>query len=424
MNCVAGTTPLLNWGMDGIRDASHRPSYDQPLAGIRVLDLSQGIAGPYCGMLLAQYGAEVIKVEPAEGDWGRGLGKRIADQTPITLSANRGKRSIALDLKSPEGRDLLARLVARADVFLENFRPGVAARLGVGYDAVKAQNPRLVYVSISAFGQQGPRSRQPGSDTVAQAYSGMMSVNRDTAGTPKATGFYTADFVTALYAFQAVSMALAALPHEAEGRFLDISLIHASAAFLIQKGIEGALEGATPGKLNAPAGSYRTKDGWIAITLTRESHFESLARVLGREDLVSDARFASFALRGANTEALVPEVQRALLERSTAAWLEALTAADVLCSPIHTVIDFAADAQVHAAGLVAAAALPGAPAGTPPIPWIRIPGVVEPPEGDARKYWPGIGSDARAILAEALGMEPREIDALIASGAVAPPERP
>lgn len=398
------------------------PDYDRPLAGVRVLDLSQGIAGPYCGMLLAQYGAEVIKVEPTEGDWGRGLGKRVLDQTPISLSANRGKHSIALDLKTPEGRALLARLVARADVFLENFRPGVAARLGVGYAAVKVQNPRIVYVSISAFGQQGPRSRQPGSDTVAQAYSGMMMVNRDAAGTPKATGFYTADFVTALYAFQAVAMALAARPHEREGRFLDISLIHASAAFLVQKGIEGALEGAAPGKLNAPAGSYRTKDGWIAVTLTRESHFESLVRVLGREDLLKDARFGNFVARGANSEALVPEVQRALLERRTADWLDALGAADVLCSPIHTVIDFAADPHVGAIGLVAAAALPGAPAGTPPIPWIPIPGVVEPPEGDARRRWPGVGSDAREILAGALGLEAAEIDTLIAAGAVRSPE--
>ncbi|HEY5637849.1 MAG TPA: CoA transferase [Burkholderiales bacterium] len=399
------------------------PGYDRPLAGVRVLDLSQGIAGPYCGMLLAQYGAEVIKVEPAEGDWGRGLGRRVLDQTPISLSANRGKHSIALDLKTPEGRALLARLVARADVFLENFRPGVATRLGVGYEAMKAQNPRLIYLSISAFGQQGPRSRQPGSDTVAQAYSGMMMVNRDAAGTPKATGFYTADFVTALYGFQAVAMALAARAHEQAGRYLDISLIHASAAFLVQKGIEGALEGAAPGKLNAPAGSYRTKDGWIAITLTRESHFASLVQVLGREDLLADARFANFVARGANSEALVPEIQRALLDRRTAEWLEALGKADVLCSPIHTVIDFAADAHVGAIGLVAPAALPGAPAGTPAIPWIRIPGAVEPAENDERRRWPGIGADAREILAGALGMAVGEIDALIAAGAVRAPDR-
>jgi len=390
------------------------PSYDRPLAGAKVLDLSQGIAGPYCGMLLAQYGAEVIKVEPAEGDWGRTLGARFGDHTAIALSGNRGKRSIALDLKSAGGRGLLARLAARADVFIENFRPGVSERLGVGYGAVQAANPNVIYVSISAFGQNGPRRSQPGSDMVAQAFSGMMMVNRAPDGPPKPTGFYTADTVTALYAFQAVAMSLAARAFEGKGRHLDISLVHASAAFLTQKVIEGRLEGAAPKKINVPAGSYRTRDGWITVTLTKETHFAGLARTIGREDLLSDARFASFAARAEHAEALLPIVREAFADRASAEWLRALAEADVLCSPINSVNDWAADPHTRAVGTIAEEDLPE----LPPIPWVKIPGAVHPAPDDARTRWPDIGGDAQDILREALGLDDGAIDALVAQGVV------
>ena len=392
----------------------NRPSYARPLAGVRVLDLSQGIAGPYCGMLLALYGADVVKLEPPQGDWGRSLGHRVGDHTAIDLTANRGKRSIAVDLKPAAGKALLARLAERCDVFIENFRPGVAARLGAGYAAVREKNPKVIYLSVSAFGQQGPRRESPGSDTVAQAFSGMMSVNRDPAGVPKATGFLTADYVTALYAFQAVSMALAARPYEAEGRHLDVSLAHASAAFLAMKVIEARLEGDAPRKLNAPAGSYRTRDGWIAVTLTKESHFASLCRTIGRDDLTAEPRYRDFALRARNQQTLVPLIQAALLERSTEEWLRDLQAADVLCSPIHSVSRWLEDPQTRATGVVAEETLRG----MPPIPWVRIPGAVHPGPGDARSRWPDIGEHGREILREVLMLGEAEIDALIAQGVV------
>lgn len=391
-----------------------QPSYDRPLAGLRVLDLSQGIAGPYCAMLLAQYGCSVVKVEPAAGDWGRGLGKRIGDHTPIALSANRGKRSIVLDLKTDAGRQLLARLAARADVLIENFRPGVCARLGVGYEAVKAANPRILYVSISAFGQTGPRATQPGSDTIGQAFAGMMWANRDATGHPRPTTYYATDYVTALYAFQATAMALAARPFEKEGRHLDISLIHSSAAFLTQKLIESRLEGPSPQRVNTPAGTYRTQDGWIAVTLTREPHFAAFCRVLGREDLLADARFASFALRGEHRELLVPVVEQALLTRSTADWLQAFSAADVLCSLVQSVGEFIDDEHVRALNLVLEQTLPG----LPPIPWVRIPGALQPQGDDARNHWPNIGGDTRQVLRDELGMSDDEMAVCAASGAV------
>ena len=162
-------------------DAAENPSYAKPYAGLRVLDLSQGVAGPYCAMLLAQYGADVIKVEPLAGDWGRDLGKPAGSHSAIDLTANRGKRSIALDLKLAPARALLARMAARCDVVIENFRPGVVDRLGAGYAAVRAANPRVLYLSVSAFGQTGPARDLPGSDTVAQTFSGRMMAHRDAA---------------------------------------------------------------------------------------------------------------------------------------------------------------------------------------------------------------------------------------------------
>lgn len=389
------------------------PSYARPYAGLRVLDLSQGIAGPYCGMLLAQHGADVVKVEPAAGDWGRSLGARGGEHSPIDYTANRGKRSIALDLKQAQGRALLGRLAARCDVFLENFRPGVVDRLGVGYAAVRAVNPKVIYASISAFGQRGPARELPGSDTVAQAFSGMMAVNRDAAGTPKPTGFLTADYTTALYAFQAVAAALAARPFEREGRFLDVSLMQACGAMLAMKVIEERLEGGPAPKLNAPAGSYRTRDGWIAVTLTKESHFAAICAAIGRPALAGDARFASFALRARHLAALAPLIQEALAARSTDEWLAVFRNADVLASRIHDPTSWLADPQVRAMEWVDEVATEDGVR----VPWVRIPGAEPPAEGDPRARWPGIGADGAQILQDVLGLGDEAIEALAREGA-------
>jgi len=388
------------------------PSYDRPYAGLRVLDLSQGIAGPYCGMLLAQYGADVIKVEPAAGDWGRNLGKRVGSHTPIDLTANRGKRSLVLDLKDARGRDLLARLAARCDVLIENFRPGVTERLGVGYEAVRKANPKLLYVSVSAFGQRGPSRDLPGSDTLAQAFSGMMMLNRGADGTPRPTGFLTADYATALYAFQALAAALAARPHEKEGRHLDVSLMQSAAAFLAMKIIDEHVEGGPPPRLNAPAGSYQTKDGWIAVTLTKEAHFPAICRTVGRPDLAADPRFADFSLRSRHLAELLPPLREALLSKSTQAWLAAFQAADVIAAEIHDFPGWRADPQVKAMDVVEEATV----ADTAAVPWIRIPGVLPHAPQDPRRHWPDVGEHSARILREVLGLGDDEIQALREGG--------
>ena len=392
------------------------PTYARPYAGLSVLDVSQGIAGPYCGMLLAQYGADVTKVEPFTGDWGRALGKRIGSHNSLDLTANRGKRSIALDLKPAAGRALLARMAACCDVLIENFRPGVMDRLGVGYGAVRAGNPKVLYLSVSGFGQTGPARELPASDTVAQAFSGMMMANRDSAGTPRPTGFLSADYTTALYAFQALAAALAARPFENEGRHIDVSLMHATGALMAMKLIEERLEGGPAPKLNAPAGSYRSADGWIAITLTKEAHFATICNALGVPALALDARFTDFAQRAANLATLLPLIQAPLLARSTAQWLAIFQAADVLASRIHDFRSWPDDPQVRAAGIVAEAA----PDGLNPVPWVTIPGALVPAPGDPRLHWPGIGEQGTDILSDMLGMSEEEIAQLRADGVLAP----
>ena len=184
-------------------------SYDAPFAGLKVVDLSQGVAGPYCAMLLAQHGADVIKVEPTgEGDWSRTLGKRYGGHTAYSIPANLGKRSIALDLKSAEGKDVLWRLIGGADVLLEGFRPGVLDRLGFGYEAVAKREPRILYLSVSGFGQTGPLAGRPAMDPVLQAFTGLMMDNKGEDGIPHRVPFVVIDMSTALYAFQALSAAL------------------------------------------------------------------------------------------------------------------------------------------------------------------------------------------------------------------------
>ncbi|HWN53779.1 MAG TPA: CoA transferase, partial [Methylomirabilota bacterium] len=183
-------------------------SYAAPFEGVRVLDLSQGIAGPYAGMLLAQHGAEVIKVEPPDGDWSRTLGRRYGDHTAFSIAANLGKRSIALDLKHHRDRAIAHRLGARADVVMESFRPGVATRLGVGYTELSAVNPRLLYLSVSGFGQSGPESNRPAMDPILQAFTGLMAMNKGLDGIPHRVVPIVVDMTTAFYAFQTIAVAL------------------------------------------------------------------------------------------------------------------------------------------------------------------------------------------------------------------------
>ncbi|MBN8975433.1 MAG: CoA transferase [Rhizobiales bacterium] len=329
---------------------SYQPSHEAPFSGLRVLDFGQGVASPYAGYLLAANGADVIKVEPPEGDWSRRLGTTYGNQSALSAVYNRGKRSLVLDLKQPEAIQAARRLAAAADVVIEGFRPGVMDRLGLGYDALSKDNPRLIYLSISGFGQTGPYAQRPCSDSVAQAFSGLVAVNVGADGVPHRVGATLSDVCTGLYGFQAVATALFARTTVGKGRRLDINLTQSTAALLGHKFAEYSLEGGTPRLLNVPAGSYRTSDGWLMVTLVTEAQYVRLCSALSREDLAKEPRYANFSLRSDCAEELAAELRKVFATDTTDSWLARLHAADIIADRILNPSEWLANEHVLATG--------------------------------------------------------------------------
>jgi crotonobetainyl-CoA:carnitine CoA-transferase CaiB-like acyl-CoA transferase len=378
------------------------------LTGLKVLDLSQGIAGPSCGGHFAEHGAEVIKIEPPEGDWIRALGARIAGTSSPAILYNRGKRSLAIDLKAAEGRDIALKLAGRADVLIENARPGVTERLGLGFEAVKARQPDIVYVSISGWGQRGPLRAEPMVDTVGQAVSGLMSVMRSREGAPGKIDAAMIDAITGLYAFQAATMALWNKRPGSGARHLDISLLLAAAHIQGPNIIECAYTGRQPVILNPPAGNYRTRDGWLAVTLVTEAHFAGICRAIGEPGLAAEARFATFAARRDH----IPELRRildaALATEPTAHWVAAFAREGALASRINDYVDWLAHPQVNAIDAAPAFALATGET-------VRLPHL--PGEAAFDQPVPAIGGHSREVLAR-LGLDEAAIRSLIARGIV------
>ncbi len=388
-------------------------SYEKPFAGLKVLDMSQGYAGPYCGGLLAQYGADVIKVEPPEGDWARSLGRVYGDQSTISLAANRGKKSIVLDLKSAGGLAVAHDLAARCDVFMEGFRPGVCARFGLAYDDVRQVNPGVIYLAVSGFGHDGPYAREPSTDTVTQAFSGLMSINLGNDGVPHRVGHFIVDCVTALYAYQALSTALYARRDEPEGRLIDCSLMQAAAAVQTSRIADFYLEDGKPTANNAPAGSYDTENGFIAITLVKEEQFGQMCLALGRPALADDPRYLNFAERAKNMDSLGPVIQEILLQRSAAEWAVHLREAGVLARLIADYGDWMADPHVVATQAFQMIAQQGV--GLMPV--AQIPGAAAIDPDDPGQQAPFLGEHSRLVLTE-LGYDVEKIAGLAAEGAV------
>jgi crotonobetainyl-CoA:carnitine CoA-transferase CaiB-like acyl-CoA transferase len=385
-------------------------------AGLRVLDLGQGVAAPYCAMLLAMHGAEVVKLEPLAGDWSRGLGMRYGDHTAMSAHYNRGKRSLALDLKASAAREITLSLATRADIVIEGFRPGVAARLGLGYDELRARNPRLLYVSVSGFGQEGPYVDLPCTDSIAQAFSGLMSVNLGNDGTPHRVGAIIVDTLTGLYAAQALGVALYARERRGEGQRIEVSLAQCAAAILGHKLAEHLLEDGAPQQLNAPTGAYRTHDGWIMVALVREEQYGRLMGALGRPDLADDPRFADFAARAAHASLLGDIVGQIIATYTTEGWLARLRAADILADRVNGFDDWLADPHVVATG--GAITVDQPEMGQFPTP--RTPGI--PFEVDAALLpAPRIGEHGAAILGE-IGLDPAMIARLREENILLTPE--
>jgi len=391
-------------------------SYDAPFAGLKVIDLSQGIAGPYCAMLLAQHGADVIKVEGiGEGDWARTLGTRYDNHSAFSIVGNLGKRSVAIDLKADAGKQVLWRLLQGADVFLEGFRPGVIKRLGFDYAAVSAREPRLLYLSISGFGQSGPLAERPAMDPVLQAYTGLMMENRGEDGIPHRVPVIVVDMSTGLYAFQGLSAALYARRDETRGRYLDASLMQAATALQSIRLMACHLEGGTMKPGGAPGGVFRVADGWMSIVAINERDWRALCRAMDLPDLADDPRFNSAANRLANDVALYAIVRPALAARPWAEWSKRFTEARLMHERLNSYAEFLEQPQVQETGLIQWLAQAGL---NRPVPVPVLPGQLPPIDGTPRATAPVTGQHTRAILAEH-GYGENDIDALLAQGTVA-----
>ena len=388
------------------------PTHEAPYRGLRVLDLGQGIASPYCAMLLGVYGADVIKVEPPEGDWSRFLGTTYGSHTTLSAVYNRGKHSLCLDMKHKDGIAIAKRLARDSDVLIEGFRPGVAARLGLGYEELSRDNPGLIYLSISGFGQSGPYSKRPGSDSVAQAFSGLVSVNPGNDGVPHRVGTTISDVVTGVYAFQAIATTLFARMTTGTGRWIDVNLAQSTAALIGHKVAEHVLEGGAPRALNVPAGTYQCSDGWMMVTLVNEAQYQRLCGAIGREDLATDSRFNDFARRADSADALIPQLREIFRTQPVEVWLARLHAADVIAERIHNPSEWLHSPHVEATKAAVRHDTPG----VGPVYSARTPGIASLSEDHLRPA-PDIGQDSVAVLLEA-GYDRAAIDELIKAGAV------
>jgi formyl-CoA transferase len=306
------------------------------LAGLRILELTQVMAGPFCGQVLGDMGADVIKVEPLQGD-----STRESMGAAAFLAVNRNKRSIALDLKSSQHQAVLQRLARDADVVLENYRPGVAERLGAGWEALSALNPRLIYASVSGFGQTGPYAQRPGYDLIAQGLSGVMSVTGEPDGNPVKCGIPIGDLSAGLFCAVAILSAVYARERTGHGQRIDTSLFEGALALSIWETAELWGTGQVPGplgsahRLTAPYQALRTLDGHITVGGNNQKLWQRLCEAIGRPELADDPRFVSNDDRMANRPELVAELESALASRSTDEWVSVLIEAGVPCGPIH-----------------------------------------------------------------------------------------
>jgi crotonobetainyl-CoA:carnitine CoA-transferase CaiB-like acyl-CoA transferase len=371
------------------------------LEGLRVLELTQVMAGPFCGQVLGDMGADVIKVEPLEGDSTR---QSMGAQS--FLAVNRNKRSIALNLKSEDHRAVLHRLVRDADVVLENYRPGVAAKLGAGWEELSELNPRLIYASVSGFGQTGPYAQRPGYDLIAQGLSGVMSVTGEPDGDPVKCGIPIGDLSAGLFCAVAILSAVIARERTGEGQRIDTSLFEGALALSIWETAELWGTGRVPRpfgsahRVTAPYQALRTADGHITVGGNNQKLWQKLCEAIGRPELVEDPRFATNDDRMANRPELVSELD--LSARTTDEWVETLIEAGVPCGPIHDYRQVFEDPHTQAREMEVQ--LDG-------VRMLGIPVKLSGTPGAIRRTAPEIGEHTAEVLREA-GFSDAEIEAL------------
>ncbi len=326
------------------------------LSDVVVIDLSRVLAGPYCTMILGDLGATVIKVEqPGKGDDTRHFGPPyIAGESAYYLGLNRNKQSILLDFSTPEGKERLLKLVSTATVLVENFRPGSLERQGLGYEALRAINPGLIYCSISGYGQTGPDALRPGYDFVAQAESGLMSVTGEIDGDPQRVGSPVGDVSAGMFACMSILAALRVRDHTGKGQYIDISLLETTMSLLSNVSSNYLISGEEAQRFGnghpniVPYQAFHTEDGYVVVSCGNDRLYQALCHLLERKDLAADPRFATNPQRVRNRKELVPVLQEEFLRRTTEEWLPELRAAGIPCGPINTVSQIFNDPHIQA----------------------------------------------------------------------------
>jgi crotonobetainyl-CoA:carnitine CoA-transferase CaiB-like acyl-CoA transferase len=393
------------------------------LDGVRVLDLSRVIAGPYCATLLADLGADVIKLErPGRGDdlrsW-RGSGMSAA-----FAAINRNKRGIAVELQHPQGARVAFALARRADVIVENFLPGVADRLGLGYAAVRAVNPGVVYASVTGFGQTGPYAKRPGYNTIAQGMSGLMGLTGMPGHPPTKVGGSVSDLAAALCAFGTVNAALVHRFRTGVGQYLDVNLVASTLTLLPDPVAHYFDSGVRPkrvGNRNAnltPAEAYPTKDGMIQVVMMNPDQYDRFCRALGDDTLASDSRFATNDARLANYDEFRARVEQALATGTTAEWQERFERAQIAAGPVYEFDEVFSDPQIKHLALIAEVDQPGY--GTARM--LGFPVRASATPAAIRRPAPLLGEHTAEVLGE-IGVTADELERLVAAGAVATVER-
>ena len=375
-----------------------------PLAGTLVLDLTRVLAGPYCTMVLADLGARVIKIEPpGTGDDSRHIGPFVNGKSAYFMSINRGKESIALDLKAAPDRAIFERLLAHGDVLVENYRGGTMEKLGFGWDTLHPRFPRLIYAAASGFGHTGPYRTRAAYDMVVQGMGGIMSLTGHPGSPPTRVGTSVGDITAGLFTAIGINAALAERARTGLGRKVDVGMLDCQIAILENAIARYVSTGKVPGPLGArhpsitPFEAFRTADGWMIVAAGNDGLFRRLCGALGRAELADNPLFASNEKRTLHAEALKAEIEQALAARDTTAWLDALDRAGIPCAPINDVAAALADPQIASRNMVVTAEDPEAGtlrmAGNP----IKLSGVDDP---TTRRPAPALDADRARILAE------------------------
>ena len=404
-----------------------------PLHGTKVLDLSRILAGPWATQCLADFGATVWKVEkPGSGDdtrhWGPpwvrdGKGKDTGEAAYFA-STNRGKHSLAIDFTKPAGQQLVRSLAMHADVLIENFKVGTLAKYRLGYESLKGVNPRLIYCSISAYGQDGPSAKEPGYDAMIQAVSGLMSVTGVPDGEPGAgpvkVGVAVSDLVTGMYAATGILAALVEREHSGRGEYIDLALLDAQVAALANQALNYLVSGKSPVRRGTahpnivPYQAFPTKDAWLMLAVGNDRQFAALCKAAGKPAFARDKRFATNAARVKNRVALVSAIEKWCRTRTTKGWVKLLTRASVPCGPINSIAEVFAEPQVKHRGL--RFELPHALGGS--LPQVKNPLFFSRNTLVYSTPPPLLGEHTRAVLSAELGLSHSEILSLITDGAI------